>query len=52
MVSVQALAIFVFCLIGCGITSWRLGRHEGITHTVQHFIDIGVLRIVDEDEDQ
>jgi hypothetical protein len=42
----------VFCLLGCGITSWRLGRHEGITDTVKHFIDIGLLKIVDdEDED-
>lgn len=48
MVTVQALAIFCFCLIGCGYCSWKLGKQEGITDTVQYFIDTGVIEVTEE----
>lgn len=41
--------IFAFCLIGCGIHSWKLGINEGIEHAVQYFVDTGVIE-VDDDE--
>ena len=44
----QELAIFVFCLIGCGITSYRLGYHYGVVGAVEHLIDEGVLEVDDE----
>lgn len=42
------IAVFVFCLIGCGFTSFRLGRQEGIENTVQYMIDQGVLQVEEE----
>lgn len=43
-------AIFAFCLIGCSLTSFYIGRQEGIEGTVQYFIDAGILEVEDEDE--
>ena len=37
-----AIVVFIFCLIGCGIHSWRLGRRDGIEGTVQYLIDQGI----------
>ena len=48
MATTPEIAIFVFCLIGCGLTSYFVGRQTGIEATVQHFIDVGIL-IVDEE---
>lgn len=39
------IAIFIFCLIGCGITSYKLGRQEGIETTIEHLVDEGLLNI-------
>jgi hypothetical protein len=44
----QEFAIFVFCLIGCGITSYRLGHTEGVAGAVEYLIDQGVLEVDDE----
>ena len=37
------IAIFIFCLIGCGMTSYNLGRQEGIETTIEHLVDQGML---------
>lgn len=42
-------AVFIFCLIGCGIHCWRLGKNEGIEGTVQYFIDHGYIEVEDAD---
>lgn len=42
-------AICAFCLVGCGIVSFKLGRLEGIEHTVQYFINVGVLEVEEEE---
>jgi len=39
------LAIFIFCMVGCGFHSWKLGKHQGIEATVQYMIDQGVLEV-------
>ena len=39
------LAIFVFCLIGCGISCHRLGKQEGIETTIEHLVDQGMLEV-------
>jgi len=43
-----ASTIFAVCMIGCGMTSFHLGRQEGIENTVQYLIDEGVLEVDDE----
>ena len=43
------IAVFVFCLIGCGYSSYTLGKREGITATVEELIKQGILEVDDED---
>ena len=42
------LAIFVFCLIGCGAHCHALGRQEGIETTIEHLVDNGLLELEEE----
>ena len=43
------VVIFIFCLVGCGVHCWRLGKLEGIEGTVQYFIDEGYLEVEEAD---
>lgn len=43
------IAIFIFCLIGCGMTSYHLGRQEGIETTIEHLVDQGMLEVESEE---
>ncbi len=43
-----ATTIFAVCMFGCALTSFHLGRREGIENTVQYLIDQGVLDVDDE----
>mgnify|MGYP006879416631 FL=1 len=47
---VMEYAIFIFCLIGCGMTSYHLGRQEGIETTIEHLVDQGMLEVESEQE--
>ena len=40
--------IFVFCLIGCGLTCHALGKQEGIETTIEHLVDNGMLELDEE----
>ena len=42
------LAIFVFCLVGCGLTCHALGKQEGIETTIEHLVDNGMLELDEE----
>ena len=42
------IAVFVFCLLGCGLTCHALGKQEGIETTIEHLVDEGLL-VVDDD---
>ena len=44
-----ATFIFAFCMFGCSMTAFFLGRQECIENTVQYLIDQGVLNIDDEE---
>lgn len=46
--SIASLAIFAFCLVGCGLTSFFIGRQDGIESTVEYLIEVGVLEVEDE----
>tara|TARA_B110000977_G_scaffold138655_1_gene176084 strand:- start:496 stop:666 length:171 start_codon:yes stop_codon:yes gene_type:complete len=42
------LAIFVFCLIGCGVSCHAVGKQEGIAAAIEHLVDNGMLEIDEE----
>ena len=42
------LSVFMFCLIGCGISCHALGRQQGIEQCVEHLIDEGIIDVEDE----
>lgn len=50
MATTPEIAVFIFCLIGCGYHCWRLGQREGIEGAVQYMQDIGIIEI-EESED-
>ena len=52
MATTAEIAVFVFCLIGCGYHCWALGKREGIEGTVQYLIDTGVIAVEDEIESE
>jgi hypothetical protein len=43
--------IFIFCLIGCGLQSWWIGRRNGVQTTVDYLLDEGYLELDEEKED-
>jgi len=43
-----ATTIFAVCMLGCALTSFHLGRQEGIENTVQYLIDQCVLEVDDD----
>ena len=43
-------AIFIFCLIGCGMHSYYLGRRAGITNCIEHLEEQGYIEFTEEDE--
>ena len=42
------MSIFVFCLIGCGLTCHHIGKKEGIESTIEHLVDQGMLELDEE----
>jgi hypothetical protein len=46
--SMLELAVFMFCVIGCGMTSYHLGKQEGIETTIEHLVDHGMLELDEE----
>ena len=47
---VMEIAIFIFCLLGCSIQSYHLGKQEGIETTIEHLVDEGLLEVQSEQE--
>jgi len=41
-------AIFMFCLIGAGLTSHRLGKQEGMEDVIAHLVETGQIELEDE----
>ena len=42
-------AIFLFCLLGCGLTCHELGKQEGIETTIETLIGKGLLQTANEE---
>ena len=47
---IQVYAIFIFTLIGCGITCYTIGKKEGIEATIAHLVSAGVITLDDSEE--
>ena len=45
-------AIFLFCIIGCGIQCHKLGQRKGVLGTVEFLIASDYLNIADEDKEE
>lgn len=41
-------AIFLFCVFGCGATSWYYGRKSGIEATLEYLAEEGYIEIEDQ----
>ena len=41
------LSIFLFCMIGCGLTCHALGKQEGIESTIEHLVERGLIELDD-----
>ena len=50
LITLTEFIIFAFCLVGCGLMSFYIGRQEGIQGTVQYLIDAGILEVDEENE--
>ena len=42
------IALFVFCIIGCGLTCHALGKREGMEATIEHLVSKGLLQLDEE----
>jgi hypothetical protein len=47
---IQVLAIFVFSMLGCGISCYAIGKKEGIQATITHLVSVGLLTLDDSEE--
>ena len=42
------ILIILTCVLGCGLTSYRVGRIAGIEDTVTQLVDEGIIVLEDE----
>lgn len=47
----SVMLIFAFCLIGCAVSSWHLGKQQGIHDTVAYMIAEGFITIKEDDDE-
>ena len=45
--SIDLIALILFCVWGCGLTTYHLGRRVGIEDAVQHMADSGIIEFDD-----
>ncbi len=50
MISAPIAAIFIFCLVGCAISSWFLGKQRGISDAVTYLAQQGYIVLEDEED--
>mgnify|MGYP003115707343 CR=1 FL=1 len=43
MVEVPSFLIFMFCLLGCGVQAFVLGKQVGVENTIQYLHDKGIV---------
>jgi len=47
MAEVPSIAIFMFCLIGCGCQSYFLGKRYGVDITLLYLHEQGIIELED-----
>lgn len=50
MITDTSFIVFVFCLIGCAFSAWRLGHKEGVEDAIQYMLDHGLIELEDLEE--
>ena len=50
MIEVSSFIIFTFCLIGCGLHAFHLGKLVGIENTVEYLHEKGIVEVEDYEE--
>ena len=50
MIEVSSFVIFTFCLIGCGLHTFHLGKQVGIENTVEYLHEKGIVELEDYEE--
>ena len=50
MIEVSSFVIFTFCLIGCGLHAFHLGKLVGIENTVEYLQEKGIDELEDYEE--
>lgn len=48
MVEMHSIVVFIFCLIGCGIHSYFLGKRVGIIDCLGYLEDQGVIEFTED----
>lgn len=43
--------VLAICIIGVGITSYRIGVQRGAEAIIQHLVDEGIIELAEEDPD-
>jgi hypothetical protein len=41
----EITAVFLICLIGAGLTTYALGKKEGIKGTIEYLIEEGLIEV-------
>ena len=47
MVEVPSFVIFMFCLVGCGVQAFFLGKQTGVENTIQYLHDKGIIEFTE-----
>jgi len=51
VISIQETAIFIFCLVGCGIHCWTIGKNSGIVMALEYLEEQGIINLEEEGDE-
>lgn len=51
MATLPEISVFIFCMLGCGFTSWYVGREQGIVAAVDFLADKGIIQLDEVEEE-
>lgn len=47
MIEIPSFVIFIFCLAGCGLHSFHLGKQVGVENTIEYLHEKGIVELED-----
>ena len=50
MIEIPSFLIFIFCLAGCGLHAFHLGKQVGVENTIEYLHDKGIVEFEDYEE--